>query len=287
MKFESKCSLLIEDTVYRYQTGGFLAGDIVKFRKNAFKNEKLMAMSEQYKAMVKNAMDTDLNLRVSSIKSIRPNTSGNYQSTDAPGDFYVDLVVEYAPGLWKDPITVPMEVLEKVETGINFAPVPDSLKRKNKEHKPEKVNTDGAERNLTTTDAKNKFAKEPKDGRSQAKKPKAYKESAELEDLYGNMLTEALLPGRSKSFQITDKQLAPGKNVFNIPDAYNDIDIESLKVNGIDKAEYPYYDNARIVAANWIDGEPLDAKALEILNNDKEFIYNIASQREISNTELN
>ena len=198
MNFKGKFEALMEDTIYRYQTGGFLNGDIVKFRTNALSHNGIKAMSGQYQEMVKNAMKTDLNLRVCAIKSIRPNTAGYYgggqgATTDAAGDFYIDLVVEYAPGLWKDPITVPMEVLERVDTGINLAPVPDSLKRKQRISKPEKQDTEGKERNLTTKNIKLDHTSEPKDGRSQAAKPKAYKESMdEMADICGQILTEAV-----------------------------------------------------------------------------------------------
>jgi len=144
---------LCEDTIYRFQSGGLMPGDIVKFRKNALKHQSISEMSQQYLDMIKNAMDTDLNLRVGSVKSMRPNTTGNYgggsaagQGTDAAADFYVDIVVEYAPGLWRDPITVPIEVLERIDTGINMAPVPDSLKKQTPETKPQQIITNDPDR---------------------------------------------------------------------------------------------------------------------------------------------
>jgi hypothetical protein len=36
-------------------------------------------------------------------------------------------------------MTVPLEVIELIDDGINRGPVPDSLRRKNKIHGPEKI----------------------------------------------------------------------------------------------------------------------------------------------------
>ena len=162
---------IIEDTIYRFQSGGLMPGDIVKFRKNTMKHQGVSEMSQQYLGMIQNAMDTDLNLRVGSVKSTRPNTTGNYGggmggSTDAAADFYVDIVVEYAPGLWRDPITVPLEVLERIDTGINMAPIPDSLKKQTQSTKPAKIVTNDADRtNATTNTVLPTVA--PQDGRDQ------------------------------------------------------------------------------------------------------------------------
>jgi len=51
-------------------------------------------------------------------------------------------VLEKAPGLYYDFVTVPAHILEHIDTGINLAPVPDSLKRPNNEIiDPEEVST--------------------------------------------------------------------------------------------------------------------------------------------------
>jgi len=87
----------------------------------------------------------DLNLRVSAVKSIYPTTTMNYRGgTEAPDNIYVDIIIEYAPGLYRNPMTVPIEALEIQDDGINRGPVPDSVKRKSKIHGPEKVETDSS-----------------------------------------------------------------------------------------------------------------------------------------------
>lgn len=197
MKFEGKYDTIIENTITRFEQGGVLSGDLVRFRKDAMKNEKIKGMMENYKAMIEDAMGTDLNLRVSAIKSIRPTTTGNYgggsnSGTRAPTDYFVDIVVEYAPGLWRNPITVPIEVLEVVDTNGNLAPVPDSLKRKNKVEMPKDVESPDADRKTPETNTKPQFPNKTTDGRTQIKKPEEVKKKNQgkltLEDVFDNMV---------------------------------------------------------------------------------------------------
>ena len=51
-----------------------------------------------------------------------------FQKIQVINEFLVDIVLEKAPGLFYDFVTVPMRVLEHVDTGVNLAPVPDSLR---------------------------------------------------------------------------------------------------------------------------------------------------------------
>lgn len=193
-KFKGKYDAIFEDTIYRFQSGGLMTGDIVKFKDGALKNEKLLGVTEQMRATIQNAMETDLNLRVGAVKSIYPNTTQNYggYGTDAPDGHFVDIVVEYAPGMWRDPITVPLEVLERVDTGINMAPIPDSLKKETDVHKPVEIvgggpNHSNAKKNTVLPSVA------PKDGRSGLPTPQAYvrKESADpIADAY-DLICEA------------------------------------------------------------------------------------------------
>jgi len=183
-KFQNKFSVLYEDVVTRFQSGGLMPGDVVKIRKDALNNPRIKGMTETYKAQLKNAIETDLNLRVSAIKSIRPNTSQNYSGygTDAAADFHIDIVTEYAPGLWRNPITVPMEILELNDTGINMAPVPDSLKRKSEETKGAEAVTNDEWRTNPKKNVKISTTSPVSDGRDQIDKP-IKRESKENDEL--------------------------------------------------------------------------------------------------------
>ncbi|NDB83953.1 MAG: hypothetical protein EB127_14700 [Alphaproteobacteria bacterium] len=139
---ETKFKVLYENMLERYQQGGFIIGDRVRFRKDCLKLDYFKNKGRSFLDIVEACMDPkfDLNLRVSAVKSIYPTTSQNYRGgTESPDSIYVDVIVEYAPGLYRTPMTVPIEALELQDDGINTGPVPDSIKRKSKIHGPEKV----------------------------------------------------------------------------------------------------------------------------------------------------
>lgn len=198
MKFTGKYETIIESTITRFSQGGVLSGDLVKIRKDALKNEKVKANTEPYQKALENAMNTDLNLRVCAVKSIRPTTTGDYggghnSGTRAPTDYFVDIVIEYAPGLWRDPITVPLEILEIVDTNGNLSPIPDSLKRKNKVEMPQTVNSSDKNRKNPDKNTKPEFNPTPTDGRKHITRPvevtKKNQGKLTLEAVYDNILT--------------------------------------------------------------------------------------------------
>lgn len=140
---ETKFNVLFEKLLERYQQGGLIIGDRVKFRKDALKMDFFKEKGWNFIDVVKSCMEPgfDLNLRVSAIKSVYPTTTQNYRGgTESPDKIFVDIIVEYAPGLYRTPMTVPIECLELQDDGINTGPVPDSVKRKTKfQIKPKKV----------------------------------------------------------------------------------------------------------------------------------------------------
>lgn len=143
----SKFELLFEDVYNRFQSGGLVSGDVVKFRKGTMTSAFVKNAEPAFKQMIKDLMESDLNLKVGAVRMIRAGTqfmgaesgtgTGDGGATKASGSssfgYSVDVVQEYAPGLWKNPITVPIELLERVaDTGSNMnpVPVPDSWRRK-------------------------------------------------------------------------------------------------------------------------------------------------------------
>jgi len=132
---ETKFDVLFENLLERYQQGGFLIGDRVRFKKDALSSDFMKNKGQNFIDVVKSCMDPnfDLNLRISAIKSVYPTTTQNYRGgTESPDRIYADVIVEYAPGLYRTPMTVPIEILELQDDGINTGPVPDSVKRKSK-----------------------------------------------------------------------------------------------------------------------------------------------------------
>jgi hypothetical protein len=134
---------LFEKELERFQMGGIIIGDRVRFKKNCLELDYIKNRAKSFHDIIKACSDEtfDLNLRVGAVKSIYPTTSQNYTGgvTDAPDGIFLDVYIEYAPGLYRNPITIPIEAVEVYDDGNNRGPIPDSLKRKNNVHGPEEV----------------------------------------------------------------------------------------------------------------------------------------------------
>lgn len=143
--FKGKFEKITETTLGRYQQGGIMAGDIVEIKKNALKHPKVKDMAENLKGNIKMMMDTDLHLTVTGVRSTRDSRGEmsdglGLASTTSPTDFWIDIAVLHSPGLKSDPVTVPVEIVERIDFGGNLPSIPDSLVRKNNiVIKPEEV----------------------------------------------------------------------------------------------------------------------------------------------------
>lgn len=129
----NKFRTLLENSVNRFTSGGFLTGDLVKFKSNAISSEWAKKQPENLAEKLREFVDTDMNIRISAVKSLRPAVSGSIGQQVGSDDFYCDIVREHAPGCWHDFITVPSELLEYSDPGINLPPIPDSIRRDNEE----------------------------------------------------------------------------------------------------------------------------------------------------------
>jgi hypothetical protein len=138
----SKFEQLFEAEMERFQQGGFLVGDRIRFKKEALKHEYVSKRAESFQNIIKSCMEPsfDLNLRIGAIKSVYPTTTQNYgNGTQSPDGIFFDVYIEYAPGLYRNPITVPLEIVELIDDGNNRGPVPDSVRRPNNIHGPEEL----------------------------------------------------------------------------------------------------------------------------------------------------
>jgi len=156
---ETKFDTLYENTLGRYQQGGFIAGDRIRFKKDTLKHDFFKDKGQNFVDLVKSCMQDgfDKIMRVSVLKSIYPTTTQNYRGgTESPDKIYVDVVIETNPGLYVSPMTVPIEVLDLQDDEGGRGPVPDSLKRKSESTMPEKTEAkktsgeDDSNINLTT-----------------------------------------------------------------------------------------------------------------------------------------
>jgi len=135
-----KFTKLIESTIARFTSGGVLVGDVVKLKRNILSHE-LIKDNEQMKAKLKELLNSDLNLRVVSIKNKNPMpSSGNNDQNIAPFRETIDIAQEIAPSRFYNYISVPLDAIEVVSTYPNLPPIPDSWKHKSKiTLKPEPV----------------------------------------------------------------------------------------------------------------------------------------------------
>ena len=137
--------MLFEKELERFQQGGVVVGDRVRFKKEALKLDYITKRAKSYQDIIKACMEPsfDLNLRVGAVKSIYPTTTFNFQAGfPAPDGIFLDIYIEYAPGLYRNPMTVPIEAVEIIDDGNERGPIPDSMRRKNNVHGPEEVQAD-------------------------------------------------------------------------------------------------------------------------------------------------
>lgn len=128
-----KFTKLYESAIQRFTRGGFLIGDLVKIKENYASDDFFKKQASNYIEKIREFATSGLNIRVSAVKPVYPNAyaPGNIQSEAE--SFLCDIVLEKAPGLYYAFITIPAHLLEHIDTGINLAPVPDSLRRPNNE----------------------------------------------------------------------------------------------------------------------------------------------------------
>lgn len=135
----SQFDMLLEKELERFQMGGFLIGDRVKFKKDALSVDYIAKRPQGFKDIIASCMEPsfDLNLRIGAIKSVYPTSATNFQAGNStPDGVFADVYVEYAPGLYRNPMTVPVEVLEIMDDGAERGPIPNSSKRQNNIHGP-------------------------------------------------------------------------------------------------------------------------------------------------------
>lgn len=157
----SKFDALLEKELEPFQTGGYVVGQRIRFKKDALKHEYVQSRAQSFQDIIRACMDPgfDLNLRIGALKSIYPTSSTNFQAGHvAPTGMFADIYIEYAPGLFRNPTTVPVEILDVMDDGNERGPIPNSLKRPNNVHGPkeQKAQPDDvkAEINLTNKNVK-------------------------------------------------------------------------------------------------------------------------------------
>lgn len=180
--YKSNFNVLVEEFTSKWQTGGVLSGEFCVLRKDAVNNIKIKDRGSQYIDKLKQIAASQLPLKISAIKSERPETSNSIAGQgDLMTAIWVDVVQEYAPGLFSEPMSLPLECIDVVTPdGNNWSPKfpKDWTREDNSIIKPKRVSvkdkelqkqTSGnhPERNLIMKHINNALGKEAQDGRSQ------------------------------------------------------------------------------------------------------------------------
>jgi len=134
----SKFIPLYETITARYKEGaGFLEGDIIKLKSNYKSLDAFKELNETVKARIEDAEKTGYNLRVARLHT--PNNQyGSYGYIRLPAT-HADIYQEKAPGYFSNITTVPLSIIEAIDTGVNLAPISQNNRRDNGENqKPQK-----------------------------------------------------------------------------------------------------------------------------------------------------
>ena len=121
---------LYESTMDRLNRGGYLVGDIVKFKDDAHTHDFYTNCSEEIRKKIEEYMKSGDTLRVKNITNVYPAVLGAGNTDDA-GSVNVEVCRETAPGRFdQSGILVHPDMLEVIDVYPNLTPVPDKFKRK-------------------------------------------------------------------------------------------------------------------------------------------------------------
>lgn len=128
---KSKFDMLFEANFTRYQGGGYLTGDVIKLKEGWANDDWCRTAPAQVIETLKQLDESDLVLRVSSVKAVRPAVNSSVDQAAQIDDFHVDIAQESAPGRFSGVfITVPQHLIELNGPNDKLPEIPDSLKKK-------------------------------------------------------------------------------------------------------------------------------------------------------------
>lgn len=138
---------LYESTLNRYNRGGFLTSDVVKFVDGALSDRFFQGAGDAYKAKVKEFIDSGDTLRVKNVKSTFPAVMGAGNPDYTGYSFGIEICREIAPGKFSpDTIVVPQNLLVHIDSVPNLPAVPDKFKYNDRTHiDPQPVSSENEE----------------------------------------------------------------------------------------------------------------------------------------------
>lgn len=152
----SRFETMVTEMFDRYAQGaGFLKGDVVKLKSGVTSSEWYKTQADSVKERLKGMLEKSNRIyRISALKSEKPRSAGAF-GIDSPVSSCADVVREVNPSFWMDPVTVPLEYLEVVDTGINMPGYDKDLVRKDTtqaEPKEKEKNSDKTAADQTLVD---------------------------------------------------------------------------------------------------------------------------------------
>lgn len=141
----SKFDTLFESNFSRFQGGGFLTGDVIKLKSGWESDAWSVNAPAQVVEKLRELAESDLVLRVSSVKALRPAVNSSIDQSQGVDDFHVDITQESAPGRFTGVfVTLPQHLIELNGPNDTLPDVPDSLKRQEDvDLKPKELKTEG------------------------------------------------------------------------------------------------------------------------------------------------
>ncbi|NBP04264.1 MAG: hypothetical protein EBU90_30075 [Proteobacteria bacterium] len=130
---------LYESVSQRYQKGGVLVGDYVKFIDGFKSHDDYKELPENVKEMIEDMLKSGLNIRVVNTKPFTPTLSpGNVQ--DIGQKFSADIAVDHGGGRLVGYLSVPTSLIIPDNAYPNLNPLANSQRRKDKvQIKPKEV----------------------------------------------------------------------------------------------------------------------------------------------------
>jgi hypothetical protein len=177
-----KFDAVFESVIQRYQAGGFLTGDPVKFTASYKSSETYKGMPPHAKQELDELASSGLNIVVTQVGGkVSPASAGD-QFRTANGTT-ITIAGDQGGGRHYGFVTVTPDMLELNDNGINLPAVPDQFKRKDKVIiKPQKVVNDP--KNITRVTDKGNGTNTPTDLKLAGESTKLKKDNEALVSLY-------------------------------------------------------------------------------------------------------
>jgi hypothetical protein len=118
------------ETIYnRYSQGhGFLEGDLVKLKSSYKSTEAYKSLNDTLKNRVETAETSGYNIRLGRLHTPN-NSAGSLGINPNLPATHADVYLEMSPGNFGGLMTVPIDLFEQIDTGVNLSPVSANNKR--------------------------------------------------------------------------------------------------------------------------------------------------------------